>query len=132
MPIRQYFLWVGSILLVALFVADWLLPEPVAHPHSDIPPHERVNLQIRSNHKWPERVVLDTTRSGRSFAAAVYPEPNLAQPQDPAATELRGPSNTRVGTAPRQALAATDDKASAIPAKPGTETFRMTGTIKVD
>ena len=61
MPIRQYFLWVGSILLVALFAADWLLPEPAAHPHSQIPPHERVNLQIRSNHKWPERVVLDTT-----------------------------------------------------------------------
>src|SRR5438552_3900058 len=81
MPIRQYFLWVGSILLVALFVANWLLPEPVAHPHSEIPPNQRVNLQIRSNHKWPERVVLDTAHSGGSFAAA-YPEPNLVQPQD--------------------------------------------------
>ena len=81
MPIRQYFLWVGSILLVALLVADWLLPEPVAHPHSEIPPNERVNLQIRSNHKWPERVVFDTTRPGRTFAAA-HPEPDLGRPQE--------------------------------------------------
>jgi hypothetical protein len=37
MPIRQYFLWVGSILLVAIFIADWLLPEPAARPHSQNP-----------------------------------------------------------------------------------------------
>lgn len=30
MPIRQYFLRVGSILIVALFAADWLLAAPVA------------------------------------------------------------------------------------------------------
>jgi hypothetical protein len=29
MPLRQYFAWVGSILLVALFVADWCFPAPV-------------------------------------------------------------------------------------------------------
>jgi hypothetical protein len=100
MPIRQYFLWVGSILLAALLVADWWLPEPAADSHSQIPPHERVNLQIRSNHKWPERVVFDTAHAGRSFVA--------------------------------EAPEATNDKVSAIPAKPGTEMFRMTGTIKVD
>ena len=94
MPIRQYFLRVGSILLVALFAADWLLPKPAAHPHSQIPPHERVNLQIRSNHRWPERVVFDTAQ--------------------------------------RLDATATNDKASAIPAKPGAETFRMSGTINVD
>jgi hypothetical protein len=131
MPIRQYFLWIGSVLLAALFVADWLLPEPIAHPHSEIPPNQRVNLQIRSNHKWPERVVLDTAHSGRAFAEA-YPERNLVRPQDVAVTEQRGLSNALAEAAPSQAPAATNDKASAIAAKPGTETFRMTGTIKVD
>jgi hypothetical protein len=132
MPIRQYFLWVGSVLLVALFVADWLLPEPVAYPHSQIPPHERVNLQIRSNHKWPERVVLDTTHSGRSFEAEVYPEPNPVQPQALSAMELRRLPNAPAGTASAQAPAATNDKASAIQAKPRPGRFRMTGTIKAD
>ena len=131
MPIRQYFLWVGSVLLVALFVADWLLPEPVAHPHSEIPPNQRVNLQIRSNHKWPERLVLDTAHSGRSFAAA-HAEPNLVQSKTLAVMEHRALPNALAEAAPAQAPAATNDKASAIPGKPGTETFRMTGTIKVD
>ncbi len=63
MPLRQYFAWVGSIFLVALFVAEWCFPAPVHAPRSEIPPHERVNLRIRSDHKWPEKVVFDTTRS---------------------------------------------------------------------
>jgi hypothetical protein len=46
MPLRQYFAWVGSILLVALFVADWCFPASVHAPRSEIPPHERVNLRI--------------------------------------------------------------------------------------
>jgi hypothetical protein len=62
MPLRQYFAWVGSILLVALFVADRCFPAPVHAPRSEIPPHERVNLRIHSDHKWPEKVVFDTTR----------------------------------------------------------------------
>lgn len=110
---------------MALFVADWLLPKPVAHPHSEIPPNQRVNLQIRSNHKWPERVVFDTAHSGRSFAEA-NPGPDFA------AMEHRGLSKELAEEAPAQAPKATDDKAAAISAKPGPEQFRMTGTIKVD
>jgi hypothetical protein len=64
MPLRQYFMWVGSILLVMLFAADWCFPAPVAHaPHSEIPPNEKINLRIHSDVRWPERVVFDTTRS---------------------------------------------------------------------
>jgi hypothetical protein len=81
MPIRQYFLRVGSILLVAMFAADWWLPAPVARPHSDIPPNERVNLRIRSDHKWPERVVFDTAHSGLSLAAGLVPRLVTYQPK---------------------------------------------------
>jgi hypothetical protein len=131
MPIRQYFLWVGSILFAALFVASGLLPEPVAHPRSEIPPNQRVNLQIRSNHKWPERVVLDTVHSGRAVAES-YPERNLAQQQDVAVMGQLGLPDAQTEAAPAQAPPATNDKASAIPAKPGPGTFRMTGSIRVD
>src|ERR1700756_342958 len=105
MPIRQYFLWVGSVLLLALFVADWLLPEPVAHPHTQIPANERVNLQIRSNHKWPERVVLDTTNPGPPFATGAYPEPNPVQPQVLAVMEHPQRLTAQAGTAPDRAPA---------------------------
>jgi hypothetical protein len=74
MPLRQYFAWVGSILLVALFVADWCFPAPVHAPRSEIPPHERVNLRIHSDHKWPEKVVFDTMRSRLTPVADTSPE----------------------------------------------------------
>jgi hypothetical protein len=78
MPLRQYFMWVGTILLVMLFAADWCFPPPVAHaPHSEIPPNERINLRIHSDVRWPERVVFDTTRSRLTPTAGVSPEPDV-------------------------------------------------------
>jgi hypothetical protein len=65
MPLRQYFAWVGGLLLVGLFAADWLFPAPVHAPRSEIPPNETVNLRIRSDQKWPERVVIDAGRRAR-------------------------------------------------------------------
>src|ERR1700754_1815636 len=118
MPLRQYFVWVGSVLLVALFVADWCLPAPVAHPHSEIPPNQRVNLRIRADHKWPERVVFDTSHSGLSLAAEARPEPTIVPPQGLVAVEQRGSLDAFAAMQSEQtAPTATDDKASAIPAK---------------
>jgi hypothetical protein len=74
MPLRQYFAWVGSILLIALFIADWCFPAPVHAPRSELVPNERVNLRIRSDHKWPEKVVFDTMRSPSTSVADTSPE----------------------------------------------------------
>ena len=92
MPLRQYFAWVGSILLVMLFAADWCLPTPVAHPlHSEIPPNERINLRIHSDHKRPERVVFDTTRPRLTAAAGVSPKPDVLPSPNVAQAEQPGP-----------------------------------------
>jgi hypothetical protein len=118
MPIRQYFLWVGSALLVALFVANWVLPESAALPHSQIPPHERVNLQIRSNHKWPEQIVFDTTHSGMPLAVAAATQPNDIPNQDLAQAEPRSPLDALAAMDDAQTTStATGDKLSAIQAK---------------
>jgi hypothetical protein len=62
MPLLQYFGWVGSFLLAALFAASWWFSGSVTDaPPSRTPPSE--SIQIHSDHKWPERVVFDTTRS---------------------------------------------------------------------
>jgi hypothetical protein len=37
-------------------------------------PHERVNLRIHSDHKWPEKVVFDTMRSRLTPVANASPE----------------------------------------------------------
>jgi hypothetical protein len=77
---------------VMLFAADWCFPAPVAHaPHFEIPLNERVNLRIRSDHKWPERVVFDTTRSRLTPAAGVSPEPHVLPRPNLAQADQHGP-----------------------------------------
>jgi hypothetical protein len=133
MPIRQYFAWVGSALLVALFAADWWLPGPAAHSHSALPPNEKVNLRIRSDHKWPERVVFDTAHSGMSPAAEFGPKLDVVPNQDLAQAEQRSPLDAFAAMEGAQVTpTATNDKATAIRAKPRPLGPRMTSAAKSD
>ena len=133
MPIRQYLVWVGSALLVALFAADWWLPDPAAHLHSAIPPNEKVNLRIRSNHKWPERVVFDTAHSGMPLAAEFGPKLDVVPNQDLAQAEQRSPLDTFAAMEGAQVMpTATIDKATAIRAKPRPLGPRMTSAAESD
>jgi hypothetical protein len=61
-PIARYFTIVGGALLALLLIARWSLPEfPASLPdRSEIP--ERAVIRIRSERKWPEKVVLDTNQ----------------------------------------------------------------------
>jgi hypothetical protein len=61
-PIARYFTVVGSALLVLLLIAGWSLPElPPSFP--DRPEIiERAAIRIKSAHKWPEKIVLDTSQ----------------------------------------------------------------------
>ena len=58
MPLVRYFLYVGGVLLTLVFILDACLTKlPVmesAHVNSPI-------IRIRSDRKWPERIVFDTT-----------------------------------------------------------------------
>jgi hypothetical protein len=59
-PVFQYFGWVGSFLLAALFASNWCCSAPIARASLL---DQKVHIRIHTDHKWPERVVLDTTRS---------------------------------------------------------------------
>jgi hypothetical protein len=49
MPLFQYFGWVGSFLLVALFAANWCFSSPIAPaPASDVPLNQRINIRIHA------------------------------------------------------------------------------------
>jgi hypothetical protein len=64
MPLLKYFGWAGSFLVAALFAANWCSSVPIARSRlSDVPLNQRINIRIRTDRKWPERVVFDTTRS---------------------------------------------------------------------
>ena len=58
MPLARYFLYVGGVLLTLVFILDACLTKlPVmesAQVNSPI-------IRIRSDRKWPERIVFDTT-----------------------------------------------------------------------
>jgi hypothetical protein len=93
MPVLRYFVFVGGALLALLLVCNAVLPQAplpeVVKSASDMPP-----VRIKSERKWPERVVFDTTA------------PRIA-PVDVARLETKVDSDRKVDTN-RQASAAGD------------------------
>ena len=80
MPVLRYFLFVGGVLLALLFGLDAFAPkEPVVSVTAAAAPMENPTLRIRSDHKWPERVVYDTSLPTivppKIETAAVVPAP---------------------------------------------------------
>ena len=59
MPVGRYFIFVGSILFALLLWADWYFPGSAMASHADV---DRSVLRIKSDHRWPERVVIDTSQ----------------------------------------------------------------------
>jgi hypothetical protein len=60
MPLARYFLFVGGVLLALLLLSNEVLPKlPVEAERAEAGPDRSV-IRIRSDRKWPERVVFDT------------------------------------------------------------------------
>jgi len=78
MPVFQYFGWVGSFLLATLLAANWCFPASIA-PHAGVPLDQKVHIRIQTDQKWPERVVLDTTRSTLAHDAKADGETDVAE-----------------------------------------------------
>ena len=70
MPIGRYIAWVGTSLLVLLFVANWFLPQSLAEPTGD--EINRPVIRIASMQQPPERIVIDTN------LPTIVPPPTLA------------------------------------------------------
>ena len=59
MPLGRYFVFVGSLLLALLILADRYMPKPINEPaRADV---DRSIIRLHSSHKWPERIVIDTS-----------------------------------------------------------------------
>jgi hypothetical protein len=63
MPVARYFFYVGAVLIALLFAVDALTPKATVAGSSAAAAAsvENPTLRIRSDHKWPERVVYDTS-----------------------------------------------------------------------
>src|SRR5829696_5624615 len=79
MPLGRYFIFVGSVLLSLLFVSASYMPQlPLEPARADI---DR-GIRVQSRHRWPERVVIDTSLPTIVPASAVAADlPPTAQPQ---------------------------------------------------
>jgi hypothetical protein len=80
-PIARYFVVVGSALVVLLLIAGGFLPESPASFSGRPESIERTAIRIRSDHKWPESVVLDTSQpTTPTPSIEVAPSEPLAAP----------------------------------------------------
>jgi hypothetical protein len=58
-PLGRYFLFVGSLLLGMLFIADWYLPSASSQIFFREARVDKSIIRIKSAHKWPEPIVFD-------------------------------------------------------------------------
>jgi len=87
-PLARYFFFVGSLLLSMIFVADRYLPDsPQTFREAQV---DKSIIRIKSAHKWPERIVIDTS------LPTIVPPPSQVV------------ANTPVFNQPREAFAQLD------------------------
>jgi hypothetical protein len=72
-PIARYFILVGGTLAALLFIAGWCLPTPPVMFAGQRLAIDRAVIRIKSTHKWPEKVVLDTSKP--TIAPSAVDEP---------------------------------------------------------
>jgi hypothetical protein len=85
MPVLRYFLFVGGALLALLFAVDAFAPKApvvVDAAAEASATTENPTLRIRSDRKWPDRIVFDTSL------------PTIVPPARTAATEVSPPPPT--------------------------------------
>ena len=62
MPIARYFILVGGTLAALLFIAGWYFPASPEMFSNQTTVFDKTMIRIRSEHKWPEKIVLDTSQ----------------------------------------------------------------------
>ena len=90
MPIARYFIFVGGALAALLFIPGWLLPKPPAMFADQSVALNRAVIRIKSAHKWPEKVILDTSQLTVKPPAIIDPpaiQPSIPPPLDKAADQ---------------------------------------------
>jgi len=78
MPLARYFSFVGGVLLALLFILDGYLPKIPAH---EAAPANSPIIRIRSDRKWPERIVFDTSVPAITSARIASGGPSIAPPE---------------------------------------------------
>ena len=86
MPLAKYILYVGATLLALLFISDPYFPKLPAADRGNSRP---AVIRIHSDHKWPERIVYDTSLQTIVPAQIASIEAKVAAPEIVASTVAR-------------------------------------------
>jgi hypothetical protein len=70
-------MFVGGALAALLFIAGWCLPTPPAMFSDRSVAVDRAVIRIKSAHKWPEKIILDTSQP--TITPAVFMDPPVAR-----------------------------------------------------
>lgn len=98
MPVLRYFMFVGAALLALLFVVGAELPPSPAVEAANATP-DLSTIRIRSDRKWPARVVFDTS------APTIIPAPTQTASIAPAAAAPERVADVSTKAAVRDAFA---------------------------
>ena len=80
--VARYFLFVGGALLALLFAFDAFAPKASANNTAQTTASvDKSTLRIRSNQKWPDKIVFDTSQATIVPKAAPAPQVALAGPE---------------------------------------------------
>jgi hypothetical protein len=86
-PVARYFIFVGGTLAALLFIPGWFLPTPQATFADQSVAIDRAVIRIKSTHKWPEKVILDTSQLTITPTVVVDPpaiQSSISLPSDKA------------------------------------------------
>jgi hypothetical protein len=96
MPLARYFVFVGGALMALLFAFDFFSPKASAdngiHSAGTV---DKATLRIRSEQKWPERIVLDTTHPTVAPQTAQAPAAQAALPGSDPMAEMTAKARVR-------------------------------------
>src|SRR5207249_3144854 len=111
-PLARYFFFVRSLLLAMIFVADWcFLPDsPQTFREAKV---DTSIIRIKSAHKWPERIVIDTS------LPTIVPPPSQVV------------ANTPVFNQPREAFAQLDAPSQQVSRNPSDTSSKSKAAKKV-
>ena len=110
LPLKGYFMWVGTALLVLLFAANWLLPTPAPNPlissRVTLPP-----IRVYSKTKAPDKVAADDV-----FSAIVAALPESETPPDGlSSSDSHSGETVLLQSPPRSSPGATHRRTASVP-----------------
>jgi hypothetical protein len=118
-PLGRYFFFVGSLLLAMLLVAEWYLPDSPQSFVREAYANKSI-IRIKSAHKWPERVVIDTSlptivppSSAVLASAPLINPPREAFAQVDAASQPVSINTSPASSKPKAAKKATNTRVAA-------------------